>query len=531
MAAARSDVKGDPGMPPSDAGSSTITPFDLGIGLLFEWVREAVVVASLETNRIVLWNPSASTILGFALDDVIGQPVEKVIPDRFRALHRAGWERYRATGDGRYVSSRHPIAVSALRKDGSEVPVELTLSPLAEPRTGERYVLALLRDVSERRREVEARIAALRAEIARDEAERGREQLRQVLDVLPEAVAVVDALGRLVLVNRVASEFAGEIPSSSESPDYPATFSVLRLNGSAFPMDEFPLARSLRTGEVVQGEQLLIRHSGLGREVPALVNSAPLRDTAGAIVGGVVAFQDISGIKNLEEQKDALVAAITHDLKTPLTAIRGNAQLARRRIRQHEAIEPERVVRALDTIDATAVTMTEMIDDLADAARMGSGRIPALERQPTDMVALVLRVAAQYQAISERHGIRVEAEVPHLSGLWDAPRLERALANLVANAIKYSPDGGDVRINVRRAFGPEGSRAVVTVVDRGIGIAPADLPTIFERHRRGRNVAGIVGTGIGLWNALQIVEQHGGQIQVESTEGIGSLFTISLPLS
>ena len=121
---------------------------------------------------------------------------------------------------------------------------------------------------------------------------------------------------------------------------------------------------------------------------------------------------------------------------------------------------------------------------------------------------------------------------PRLLGSWDAVRLERVLSNLVGNAIKYSPDGGPVAIELSSEVdGQARGWAVIQVRDQGVGIPSQDRPHVFERFRRGGNVERhIAGTGIGLFGSRQIVEQHGGTIGVESEEGVGSTFTVRLPL-
>ena len=115
--------------------------------------------------------------------------------------------------------------------------------------------------------------------------------------------------------------------------------------------------------------------------------------------------------------------------------------------------------------------------------------------------------------------------------MWDADRLTRVLENLVANAVKYSPAGSTVVVRVDREEAPDGPLAVLSVADQGVGIPAADLPHIFERFRRGGNVAGrIAGSGLGLWGSQRIVAQHGGTIAIDSTEGRGTTVTVRLPL-
>jgi signal transduction histidine kinase len=176
--------------------------------------------------------------------------------------------------------------------------------------------------------------------------------------------------------------------------------------------------------------------------------------------------------------------------------------------------------------------MREQIDELVDAARLQAGMRLDLVRRPTDLVALTSRSVAQVQATTARHVIELNSDVLELVGNWDTLRLERVVENLLGNAVQYSPNGGTVAARISRKEDHGRAWGVLEVRDQGIGIPAADLPRIFERYHRGRNVTGrIAGTGIGLAGAKQIVEQHGGRIQVESVEGDGSRFSVSLPIA
>ncbi|HEU0115724.1 MAG TPA: HAMP domain-containing sensor histidine kinase [Thermomicrobiales bacterium] len=232
----------------------------------------------------------------------------------------------------------------------------------------------------------------------------------------------------------------------------------------------------------------------------------------------------------LERGQEAFVAAAAHDLKNPLAAIRGQAQLLRRRLRKGEPLSPERLEQGIEGIDAAAGRMTGLIDELVDIARVRAGAPLELRRAPVDLVDLARQTAAIYQRTSERHDIVVEAGPEPAIGQWDGLRLERVLGNLLANAVKYSPDGGRIVIRIGRENGATGPLATLAVTDEGVGIPAADLPCVFERFHRGGNVGGIAGAGIGLAAVRQIVEEHGGTIEVASIEGKGSAFTIRLPL-
>jgi signal transduction histidine kinase len=175
--------------------------------------------------------------------------------------------------------------------------------------------------------------------------------------------------------------------------------------------------------------------------------------------------------------------------------------------------------------------LSSLINELLDAARLQSGEVLELNRSVTDLVELVRHVAEQAD-VEDGHVVIVESTETSLVGRWDAPRLERVLMNLVSNATTYSPDQPEVRIRVATEERDGDRWALVAVQDRGIGIPKSDLSRVFDRFYRGGNVVDrFGGTGIGLFGVKQIVEQHAGRVTVESQVGLGSTFTVWLPLS
>jgi signal transduction histidine kinase len=248
-------------------------------------------------------------------------------------------------------------------------------------------------------------------------------------------------------------------------------------------------------------------------------------------LGAVAVFRDVTEQRTLERQKDAFLSAAAHDLKTPLTTIKGLAQILQRRARRSDTPETNAMIDGLSRIDTTTTRMTALINELLDVTRLQMGRSLDLVLQPIDLVAFAERLISEQQQTTENHRLVVESEVDQLVGRWDEARLERAITNLLANATTYSPNGGTVTVRVRQDQVGDQAVAVLTVSDQGLGIPEADLPYIFERFHRASNVAGTIpGTGIGLAGASQIIAQHGGEISVESTVGQGTTFTVCLPL-
>jgi PAS domain S-box-containing protein len=305
------------------------------------------------------------------------------------------------------------------------------------------------------------------------------------------------------------------------------TITLVRTDpAQSYGPDDLALAE-----ELARRVALAIDNARLHREVQEQMASlaelnAELRETATARDQAVVELE-----RALRTRDDFLGAA-AHDLRTPLAAIQGQAQLLRRRAARSGTAEADATVGGLLKIEASVGRMTAMINELIDLTRLQFGQSLPLDHESVELVGLVRQVAAEWQQTTERHQLKVETDLPTLYGEWDQVRLERVLANLVDNAIKYSPNGGEIGLTVMTENNGTGDWAVVSVRDQGLGIPATALPRLFERFHRAENVVGrIGGTGIGLALARHTIESHGGTIAVESQETVGSTFTIRLPLA
>jgi signal transduction histidine kinase len=223
-------------------------------------------------------------------------------------------------------------------------------------------------------------------------------------------------------------------------------------------------------------------------------------------------------------QRDEAFAVISHDLGQPLSTLQVALPILRDALGE---THPD-LLGLLRSAESATARMSAMVRELLDMARLQAGEPLRLQRTDVDLVSL-LRDGIQFQRTPENVSIVLDACAPSIRGEWDGPRLERAFANLLDNAVKYSPDGGAVTVAVAASCSGGRSWATVEVVDTGIGIPAADLPQLFTRFHRGLNVGQARGTGLGLAGARQIVEQHGGTIDVDSAEGQGTTVTVRLP--
>ncbi len=276
---------------------------------------------------------------------------------------------------------------------------------------------------------------------------------------------------------------------------------------------------------------------GLLRMVRKLEGGFTPEDEAILVQLARIASVAVENMRLLEQTQEAVrlrnefLTSVSHDLKNPLVAIKGTAQLLARRVRRAGRPDQQDLTAGLDRISDAGTRMAAQIEELLDLSRLQMGDPLDLSLQPLDLVPLARRVAEEHRLGSEKHDVQVESEIESLECVADLMRIERVLGNLVANAVKYSPDGGRVRVRISRQPSSGRPLAVIEVQDEGVGIPEADLPHIFERFHRAGNVTGrIRGTGVGLSSSRQIIEQHGGSISVSSQEGRGSTFTILLPL-
>lgn len=233
----------------------------------------------------------------------------------------------------------------------------------------------------------------------------------------------------------------------------------------------------------------------------------------------------------LARARDAFLADLAHDLKNPLAIIRGGAQLLQARARRSLPLEPNWLAARLEQMVRATARMTALVDEQLDTTRVRAGQPLAIDRAPHDLCRIVRRAVEEHRTVVRPGGLRLDSVAPPLTGDFDAPRIARMLDNLLSNAIKFSRDDGDVTVTLGRASGPDGSWAILTVADRGIGIPEPDLVHLGERFFRGQNAVGRVGgTGLGLASAWEVARGHDGTLTVASIENVGTTVTVRLPL-
>ena len=514
-------------------------------GDILEAVPDAVVVVTAE-GRILFVNQQTELLFGYGRQELLGQPVETLLPERFRAGHvaqRAGYveaPRVRPMGAGLELFGR--------RKDGREVPVEISLSPSALE--GEMVVISTVRDVSERKallnqlQAIQTVTDAALAHLSIDELL--PELLGRVRDVLlvdTATILLLDTAGEF-LVARAALGIEEEVEQGVRVPvgqGFAGRVAAEQQPVVITDIDQADLVNPLLAARgihsllgvplLIEGQALGVLHVGsLRRREFTGQETALLQRVADRVALALDRARLYAEAQEALRIRNEFLSAITHDLGNPVSAIR----MESRSLQQLEAVQrrnPE-LFEGLMQIEATANRMWKQVEELLDLARLQTGRPLELHWQPMDLAATLREMVAAQQATTDGHRFLLELETATLDGEWDRTRLERVLTNVLGNAIKYSPDGGEISVRLRREEDPKqpGGWAIIEVRDGGIGIPAADLPHIFERFHRAGNVRGrFAGTGIGLAGAREIVQHHGGDMAVTSQEGDGTTVSIRLP--
>jgi PAS domain S-box-containing protein len=519
-------------------------------------------------GRVVFVNPAGASLLGTG---VVGVPMERQA------------ETYvLRTMDGRHLDAREIPAAQALstgkpakdiavvidRGDGKHLTVSMSAVPLQEEEkvTG---VIVSFRDVTERRRlEEEMQLQAERAQILADAGAFFASNIDPVWVTQAVVERVAEVLGdwaAIVMKNpdsnelRVSAIYHRDMASLGLAWSYmyrqPLTIGegiIGQVISSGYPSltSNFDSQRdtsgSSTTYHAVQMKltSLLVLPLRTRREIiGALVIAAndperqmndqklPLAEdlaerAALAIENARLYTEQVEArrkVEDLSRLKDEFLSIASHELRTPVTSIKGYTQLAKALISENDLNTSEEYLNvALDQIDR----MSRLILELLDVSRIETGRLE-IRRETIDWTPFVRSVVNRHHtAVTDRHfHVDVPDESAEVQG--DRDRLEQVIGNLLENAVKYSPDGSDITIKVR----DENDRIVTAICDRGIGIPTDEIGQVFERFHRGRQVSSTNygGLGLGLYISKQIVERHGGSIWVESREGQGTTFYFALP--
>jgi len=509
------------------------------------------VICMDELQRITFFNQGAEKIFGWTPDEVIGQRIEILIPERYRAHHEqqvAGFGRSHVKA--RRMGERRGIA--GLRKNGEEFPAEAAISQIRQA-AGVIYAV-VLRDISVRKKfEKRQEFLAAAGERLASSYDSG-EVLENVVDL-----AVPTLADGCILENRVGDGYrAGAVAHSDQQVD--AVLQRITEAAPRQPSASHPLAEVMRTRASVliqSGAAKRIADAsrnpfyidGITAMNPRAAFFLPLM-ARGQFIGVLSLFrserefdQDDRGfaedlgrlaalaldnsrlldtVRGSLRAQEEMVGVVSHDLRNPVAAIRMLSGV----LLKGDNATPESK-ESLSLIAAAAGQMDSLIADLLDVTRLDAG-ILRIAPEPIEASTLLIDALRTLQPLVDEKRIdleiQIDADLPHV--IADCERIQQALSNLVGNAIKFTPTGGKVVIGALA----DSDHITVSVADTGIGISEEELPRVFDRYWQSTRT-NRQGAGLGLAIAKGIIESHGGRLWLESNAGAGTVARFSLPVA
>ena len=356
--------------------------------------------------------------------------------------------------------------------------------------------------------------------------QRARADLEALVETSPVGVVVFDArTGKPVKFNREARRIVEGLHTPGRSTEeLLEVITSRRADGREVSLDQFPLAEQFSLGETVRAEEIELSVPD-GRRVTTLVNATPIRSAEGEVESVVVTMQDLAPLEELERLRAEFLGMVSHELRAPLTSIKGSTAAV---LGASRGLDPAETLQFVRIIDQQADHMLGLIGDLLDQGRIEAGTL-SVASEPAEVAGMVEQARNTFLSGGGRHAVRIELPPDLPRVMADRQRIVQVLNNLFSNAARYAPESSPIEVAAER----DGVHVAISVSDEGRGVPVERLPHLFRKYApAGDRARGVGGYGLGLAICKGLVEAHGGRIRAESGgAGRGTRFTFTVPVA
>jgi PAS domain S-box-containing protein len=477
-----------------------VDPATLRLAAVVASSEDAIITETLD-GTIETWNRAAERLFGYSAAEIVGQPIDVIVPPEIRASEENSSIRAQQGYVARHFES------TGLTKDGHRVPISVSLSTVLDPEGHVIGTARIIRDISEQQ--------AL---------EREARQLAAIVNSSEDAIASKDLNGIVQTWNRAAERMFG----------YTADEIVGRPIRLIIPADrqseEDQVLATIRSGMAVEHFET-IRQRKDGSLIEISLSVSPVRARDGTIIGAAKIARDITEQRRLARRaeeavraKDEFLAMLSHELRTPLNAVLGYTRMLR-----DGRFTDERRGEMIEIIERNGRLLAQLVGDVLDVSGIISGKV-RLSVSGCDVATSLRAAVDSVRPAADAKGVALRLTAPDepVMTQCDLDRMQQVFWNLLSNAVKFTSRGGEVQATLTE----ESDAISITVTDTGIGILPESLPFIFQRFWQAEHVhtRRVGGMGLGLALARHFVELHGGTISAASQgEGHGSTFSVTLP--
>jgi PAS domain S-box-containing protein len=472
------------------------------LSAIVESSSDAIISKKFD-GTIISWNNAAERIFGFTAEEAIDKNISIIVPEELYEEEKNILEKIK---NGQQIEHYETVRKT---KEGNKISIALTISPIKDRKGNITGVSKIARDISDQK-----------------VAEEKQAILAAIVNSSDDAIVSKNLDGIILSWNTAAIRMFGYTETEAIGKHISIIIPPNRIN------EETHIIENIRKGIKVDHFET-IRVAKDGKEINISLTVSPVKNKHGKIIGASKIARDITDkieaekqrllfterLKELNNYKDEFMAMASHELKTPMTIIKANLQILAQRMMADSNIDF--INRTLKQVNK----LTDLVNSLLDISKIQAGKLH-IHTSRIDMNILLKEITDNIQQTTSTHKIFFKESKEQLYAIADSERIDQVLVNMLINAIKYSPECGDIIVEGHK----NDDKIIVSIKDNGIGIPHEDLENIFSRYYRVSGLASTFkGTGIGLFVASEIIKQHGGSIWAESKLGGGSVFYFSIP--